>query len=71
MFSSDEYQKRRNLNNKIGIGNNPFNFELIDNYDIHKLYSEGKITTNDMIIKEGMPITLVEGFGKVNKLKTK
>lgn len=27
------------------IGNNPLNFELIDNYEIHKLHTEGKATS--------------------------
>jgi hypothetical protein len=71
MASNSEYEQQRFFKNKSRIGNSPFNFELIDNYRIHKLYSEGNITTNDMIIKEGMPITLVEGFRKINKLKTK
>lgn len=71
MASNSEYEQQRFFKNKSGIGNTPFNFALIDNYRVHKLYAEGKITTNDMIIKEDMPIVLVEGFGKINKLKTK
>ena len=65
MASNDEYQQQRSFKNKIGIENSPLYFRLIDNYDIHRLVAEGKITTNDMIIKEGMPISLVEGFGKI------